>query len=127
MQILQALYTVDLMHLAIGLLIIVFLRLLWNLHKRGTDFAELVIGDDSKLSWTKMLGCTGGVSFTWGFIYLIMHGQITEWYFNGYGLVCFGTAFAYKLNAVKAGILPQQTTTVKAPGDAAVSVNVETK
>lgn len=93
--------------------------------RRGTDPSELIIGDDGKLSWTKSLACIGGTVFTWGFIHLVAANTLTEWFFNGYGLICFSTAFAYKMNALKSGIVPQQTTRVEAPADSHVDVSVK--
>jgi len=95
--------------------------------RRGVDPTELVIGDDGKLSWTKCLGCVGGTVFTWGFIHMVAAGTLTEWFFNGFGLICFGTAFVYKMNALKSGIAPNQTTRVDAPAGASVNINVDGK
>jgi hypothetical protein len=82
---------------------LVGLWVLFRLLRRGADPADLVIGDDGKLSWTKALACIGGTVFTYGFIHMVAANTLTEWFFNGYGLICFGAAFAYKLNAVKTG------------------------
>lgn len=103
---------------------IVFAWVAIALLRRGADPADLVIGDDGKLSWTKTLACVGGTAFTYGFIHLVAAGTLTEWYFNGFGMICFGAAFAYKLNALKSGVMPQQTTKVEAPADASVNVSI---
>jgi hypothetical protein len=104
---------------------LVGLWVLFGLLRRGADPADLVIGDDGKLSWTKTLACVGGTVFTYGFIHLVAAGTLTEWFFNGYGLICFGSAFAYKMNALKSGAMPQRTTRVDAPADAAVDVSIK--
>lgn len=79
----------------------VFIALL----RRGVDPARLVIGDDGELSWSKIGAVVGGTTFTWGFVHLTAANALTEWFFNGYGLIVFGTAFAYKANALKSGVL----------------------
>lgn len=104
------------------ILIVGLLWVVWHVYKRGIDPSDLVVGDDGKLSWTKLLGCTGGIVFTYGFAHLITIGQLGEWYFNGYGLICFGTAFAYKLQALKTP--PQQTVTTTTGTDAKVETKV---
>lgn len=115
-------WSFDPMSTLLWVLLIVFVLMLWRMHRTGIDFGRLIIGDDGQLSWTKMLGCTGGVVFTWGFIFLIRHDRISEWYFNGYGFICFGTAFVYKRQAMRSPVSPQQTVTVSAPSDAQVNV-----
>jgi hypothetical protein len=124
MSFLAQLMALDLMQLSIWILLGVFCRMLWKLYRSGRDFSELIIGDDGRMSWTKILGCTGGVVFTYGFLYLLHHDRLTEYYFNGYGLLCFGTAFAYKLQAMKNPLSPpQQNVQVSAPADANVTVS----
>jgi hypothetical protein len=71
--------------------IAILLRILWNLHKRGLDFADLLVVD-GKLSWDRLLACTCGITTTWGFIVLILDNRITEWYFNGYCAICLGVS-----------------------------------
>lgn len=93
--------TVELIFLVVAAA--VGLWVLISLLRRGADPSDLVMGDDGKLSWTKTLACVGGTVFTYGFIHFVGAGTLTEWFFNGYGLICFGAAYAYKLNAIKNG------------------------
>lgn len=117
------LFTVEVLFLTaaalIGVLVLVAVL------RRGADPADLIMGDDGKLSWTKVGACVGGTTLTWGFIHLVGTGGLTEWFFNGYGLIMFGTAFAYKANVLKSGILPQSTTRVDAPAGSSVKVDVQ--
>lgn len=70
----------------------VLLRTLWSAKRRGLDLTDLVVGEDGKLSWSKLLACTCGVVTTWGFIVKTLDGSMTEWYFNGYSAICFGAS-----------------------------------
>jgi hypothetical protein len=72
--------------------VVVLLRTLWNAKRRGLDLTDLFVGEDGKLSWSKLLACTGGVAATWGFVMKVLDNTMTEWYFNGYMAACFGTA-----------------------------------
>jgi hypothetical protein len=92
---------------------------------RGADPADLVLGSDGKLSWTNIGSLVGGTSLTYGFLHMVTANTLTEWYFGGYGLLMFGTAYAYKLNAIKAGLTadpPNQQIKIDAPADAQVNV-----
>lgn len=72
--------------------VVVLLRTLWNAKRRGLDLTDLVVGDDGKLSWSKLLACTCGITVTWGFVMKVLDGSITEWYFNGYAAICLGAS-----------------------------------
>lgn len=82
---------------------IVLLRTIYTANKRGLDFTDLIVGDDGKMAWSKVLACTCGITTTWGFATLLLDGRMTEWYFNGYVGLCLGASIWMKWMAAKYG------------------------
>jgi hypothetical protein len=85
------------------------LRMLWIAQRRGIDPFDMIVGDDGKLSWSKVLACTCGVTATWGFVHAELANTMTEWYFNGYMALCLGASVWMKYLAGKQGSSPPTT------------------
>lgn len=81
--------------------IIVLLRLLYLAKKRNIDPFDLIVGDDGKLSWSKVLACTVGIVSSWGFVHAELANTMTEWYFNGYLALGLGAPVLMKYLASK--------------------------
>ena len=88
-------------NLSLSLIVVTALLLTWRWTRSHPNFdlADLITGDNGKVSSTKLLKTGGWLVGTWGFVTLIQQGKMTEWYFAGYMAICFGvdvvrTAFA---------------------------------
>lgn len=81
-------------NLALSTMGIVVLIMLWRWQHNHPhfDLADLITGDNGRVSSTKTLKTGGWAIGTWGFITLIQQGKMTEWYFIGYMTASFGVA-----------------------------------
>jgi hypothetical protein len=81
---------------------LLLLRVLALARKHSIDPWDMVVGDDGKLSWSKVFACTSGFVATWVVIHAELAGTLTEWLFNGYLALGVGIAGYMKYLATKA-------------------------
>lgn len=91
-------------NLALSGIALMTLVLLWHWQRSHPNFdlADLITGDNGRVSSTKLLKTGGWVVGTWGFVTLIQQGKMTEWYFAGYMSICFGVGLAKDLKTLTA-------------------------
>lgn len=67
-------------------LLIVWVSLLWSWHSNKSNNVNLqdLIMINNKLDESKMNRFIAFVVSTWGFVFLLVTGQFTDWYFMGY-------------------------------------------
>jgi hypothetical protein len=80
-----------------------FLYLLRIAIRRGLDPFDMIVGEDGKLSWSKVLACTVGVTATWVVVHAEVAGTLTEWLFNGYLGLGLGAPVLMKYLATRFG------------------------
>lgn len=90
------------MHFSMGVIlaitIIYLLLLLYIWHKDSKnkiDLRDLICKND-KIDEKKFTRLGAWIVSTWGFVYLILDGKFTEWYFTGYIAVWVGNAIVDK-------------------------------
>ena len=84
------------------------LKLHFNDHDR-LDLEELVLTND-KIDEQKFMRFGAWIISTWGFVYLIVVGNLTEWYFVGYiGVWVSNAIFDKYLNNKNQQMLSQQS------------------
>jgi hypothetical protein len=71
---------------------ILVLILLWKWQRSHPDFdlADLITGDNGRVSATKAAQFGAWMVATWGFITLIQQGKMSEWYMAAYMGLSFG-------------------------------------
>lgn len=90
------------MHLSMGavLAIVVFflIALLYAWHKDSQSKIDLkdLICKDGRLDEKKFTRLGAWIVSTWGFVYLMLDDQFTEWYFTGYMAIWVGNAIVDK-------------------------------
>ena len=77
--------------IACGVLVLLWV---WQRSHPNFDLADLVTGDNGKVSATKFMQTGAWIVGTWGFVTLIQQGKMTEWYFAGYMGLCFTVRIA---------------------------------
>lgn len=80
--------------LSLGAVIALAMLFVWQRGHPDFDLADLVTGDNGKVSATKFWQTAAGAVATWGFITLIQQGKMTEFYFIGYMTAVFGVRIA---------------------------------
>lgn len=91
----------DVHNLSLSALAIGALLLFWRWTHTHPDFdlADLITGDNGRVSASKF-GQTGSwVVTTWGFVTLIQQGKMTEWYMAAYLGLSYGVRLAQNLTA----------------------------
>lgn len=83
-------------NLSLSVIALTSLVLLWHWTRSHPNFdlADLITGDNGRVSSTKLLQTGGWIVGTWGFVTLIQQGKMTEWYFAGYMGISFGVRVA---------------------------------
>ena len=77
---------INLMYIILSLILIIFFFFLRSIHNDKTNpytFMDLVVSD-KKIQERKVTRLGTWIVSTWGFVYLLMQGQLHEWYFVGY-------------------------------------------
>lgn len=73
------------------------LLLLFGLQRAGKlKLEDLVIGEDGRASLAKFSQLGAFMVSTWGFIWMVIHDKLTEWYYFSYMLAWCGTALTSK-------------------------------
>jgi hypothetical protein len=88
--------------LSLGALVGLLLLWQWQRSHPNFDLADLITGDNGRVSATKFAQTVALVVATWGFITLTQQGKLTEWYFGAYMLIFTGTRIAKDALAQKA-------------------------
>ena len=72
------------------------LVLLWKWQRSHPEFdlADLITGDNGRVSATKFAQIGSWVVATWGFVTMVQQGKLSEWYFAAYMAASFGTRIA---------------------------------
>ena len=90
--------TISKMHFSmsavLALTVIFLLILLYAWHKDSKSKIDLkhLICKDEKLDEKKFTRLGAWIVSTWGFVYLMLDGKFTEWYFVGYMSIWVGNA-----------------------------------
>ena len=86
------------MSLVLVLLVGLGLAILWNFHRDRANQVDLkdLICHDGQLNEVKVTRFGAFVVSTWGFVYLILDGHFSEWYFGGYMAAWCGNALLNK-------------------------------
>jgi hypothetical protein len=74
------------------------LAILWNFHRDRANQVDLkdLICHDGQVNEVKVTRFGAFVVSTWGFVYLILDGHFSEWYFGGYMAAWCGNALLNK-------------------------------
>lgn len=85
---------------------------------------DMVMGEDGKMSLTKTAQLGSFLISTWAFVYLVVHTQLTEWYYTSYMIAWAGTqVLTYYISRNKVSVsTPDQTVSVQSPPSASVNV-----
>jgi hypothetical protein len=67
---------------------------IWQRNKNAFDLKDMLVGADGKASINKFGQATALVISSWGFITLVQHDKMTEWFFIGYMSVWSGVNLA---------------------------------
>ena len=86
------------MSLVLVLIVGLGLAILWNFHRDRANQVDLkdLICHDGQLNEVKVTRFGAFVVSTWGFVYLILDGHFSEWYFGGYMAAWCGNALLNK-------------------------------
>lgn len=86
------------MSMVLGLVVFFLIMLLIIWHRDSASRIDLkdLICKDNKLDEKKFTRLGAWIVSTWGFIYLILDGKFTEWYFTGYMAIWVGNAIVDK-------------------------------
>lgn len=86
------------MSMVLTIAVLFLLLLLWVWHRRSDNRVDLkdLVCSDGNLDEKKFSRFGAWIVSTWGFVYLIMDDQFTEWYFFGYMSVWAGNAILDK-------------------------------
>ena len=71
----------------------------WQRNQNAFDLKDMLVGTDGKASLHKFGQATALVISSWGFITLVQHDKMTEWFFIGYMSVWSGVNLAKTLFA----------------------------
>lgn len=67
---------------------------IWQRNQNAFDLKDMLVGADGKASINKFGQATALVISSWGFITLVQHDKMTEYYFIGYMTVWSGVNLA---------------------------------
>ena len=87
--------------LCIGGLIILWM--LWRIQvgKNRIDFRDILLGPDGKASGSKIMQLGAFAVSTWGFIFIIIHNALTEYYFTAYMIAWSGSQIASRWLSIR--------------------------
>jgi hypothetical protein len=88
--------------LSVGALVGLLLLWFWQRSHPNFDLADLITGDNGRVSATKFAQTVALVVATWGFITLVQQGKLSEWYFGAYMMAFLGVRVAKDALAQKA-------------------------
>lgn len=82
---------------------ILILYTFWKVQRGDNriDFKDILIGDDGKASGSKIMQLGAFLASTWGFIYIIVHNTLTEWYFTSFMVAWSGSQLLSRWIAIR--------------------------
>lgn len=95
-------HTISKMHISmsavLAMVVCFLIAILCVWHRDGRSKIDLrdLICKDSKLDEKKFTRFGAWIVSTWGFVYLMLDGKFTEWYFTGYMAIWVGNAIVDK-------------------------------
>lgn len=103
--------------LALAFWLLVSLLFLLSAQRRSKTFTllDLVTGDNGRASMSKFGQCGAFVISSWGFVFLVEGGTLSEWYYGTYMVAWTGTSLLNKMIDQRAGksvTTVEQSTTV---------------
>lgn len=103
MEILAAMEVSHGMNLIMGLVVMVFALIMWNVQRDQTNHVDIkdLVCTNGELDEKKFMRFTAFVVSTWGFVYLIVDQRFSEWYFTGYMAMWAGNALLDKWISTK--------------------------
>jgi len=103
MEILAAIEVSHGMNLIMGLVVMVFALIMWNVQRDQTNRVDIkdLVCTNGELDEKKFMRFTAFVVSTWGFVYLIVDQRFSEWYFTGYMAMWAGNALLDKWISTK--------------------------
>jgi hypothetical protein len=86
------------MSLVLAGIVLVILAMLWNFHRDKDNQVDLkdLICHNGQVNEVKFTRFGAFIVSTWGFVYLILDGHFSEWYFAGYMAAWCGNALLNK-------------------------------
>lgn len=103
--------------LALAFWLLVSLLFLLSAQRRSKTFTllDLVTGDNGRASMSKFGQCGAFVISSWGFVFLVEAGSLSEWYYGTYMVAWTGTSLLNKMidqRAGKSSLTVEQSTVV---------------
>lgn len=91
--------------LALAFWLLVSLLFLLSAQRSSKTFTllDLVTGDNGRASMSKFGQCGAFVISSWGFVYLVEAGSLSEWYYGTYMVAWTGTSLLNKMIDQRAG------------------------
>lgn len=91
------------MSMLLGVVVVALLLMLWVWHRESENRVDLkdLICKEGHLDEKKFSRFGAWIVSTWGFVYLILDDQFTEWYFTGYMAIWVSNAIVDKWLASK--------------------------
>lgn len=91
--------------LALAFWLLVSLLFLLSAQRRSKTFTllDLVTGDNGRASMSKFGQCGAFVISSWGFVFLVEAGSLSEWYYGTYMVAWTGTSLLNKMIDQRAG------------------------
>lgn len=78
--------------LAMTVIFLLILLYVWHKDSRSKIDLKDLISKNDRLDEKKFTRLGAWIVSTWGFVYLILDGKFTEWYFAGYMAIWVGNA-----------------------------------
>lgn len=105
--------------LAVWFLITLLYLLRAQRRNKQFDLLDLVTGDNGKASMSKFGQCGAFIVSSWGFVYLVEAGTLSEWYYGTYMVAWTGTSLLNKMIDQRAGKSTSsvETTVIKTETD----------
>lgn len=82
--------------LAVVVFFLIVILIVWHKDSRSRIDLKDLICKEGKLDEKKFTRLGAWIVSTWGFVYLLLDGKFTEWYFTGYMAIWVGNAIVDK-------------------------------
>ena len=86
------------MSMVLAMVVFFLITILYVWHRDSQSKVDLkdLICKDGRLDEKKFTRLGAWIVSTWGFVYLVLDGKFTEWYFTGYMAIWVGNAIVDK-------------------------------
>lgn len=86
------------MSVVLAMVVVFLIAILWVWHRDSNSKVDLkdLICIDGQLDEKKFTRFGAWIVSTWGFVYLMLDGKFTEWYFTGYMAIWVGNVIVDK-------------------------------